>query len=304
MITVLCGGVGAARLLQALVDRGSASDLTAVVNVGDDLVLHGLSICPDLDTIAYTLAGMNNDELGWGLQNETWHVMDALTELGGEDWFRLGDRDLATHLYRSQRLGEGATKTEVTSEICRRLGVAVRLLPVSDATIATVFDTELGRLSFQEYFVRHRHAVRVSSITVQGAREASPTRETLHALRDAERIVIAPSNPLISIDPILQVGGVRALLSERRDDVMAISPIVGGAALKGPADQLLSQLGYEASCVGVADFYRGIVGTLVIDEVDADRADDVRERGMKVIVTSTVMAERENAQRLARAVLE
>jgi len=304
VITVLCGGVGAARLLQALVDRGSASDLTAVVNVGDDLVLHGLSICPDLDTIAYTLAGMNNDELGWGLQNETWHVMDALTELGGEDWFRLGDRDLATHLYRSQRLGEGATKTEVTSEICRRLGVAVRLLPVSDATIATVFDTELGRLSFQEYFVRHRHAVRVSSITVQGAREASPTRETLHALRDAERIVIAPSNPLISIDPILQVGGVRALLSERRDDVMAISPIVGGAALKGPADQLLSQLGYEASCVGVADFYRGIVGTLVIDEVDADRADDVRERGMKVIVTSTVMAERENAQRLARAVLE
>lgn len=304
MITVLSGGVGAARLLQTLVDHGPASELSAVVNVGDDLVLHGLSICPDLDTIVYTLAGLNNKELGWGLRDETWRVMDALTELGGEDWFRLGDRDLATHLYRSQRLGEGATKTEVTSELCQRLGVTVRLLPVTDATIATVFDTEVGRLSFQEYFVRHHHAVRVSSITVDGAPEASPTPETLRALHDAERIIIAPSNPLISIDPILQVSGVRELLSARRDDVWAVSPIVGGAALKGPADQLLIQLGYEASCVGVADFYRGIVGTLVIDEVDARRADEVRERGMKVIVTSTVMAESDNAQRLARAVLE
>jgi len=303
VIAVLSGGVGAARLLQALSDVLPPSEITAIVNVGDDLVLHGLTICPDLDTITYTLAGLNNDELGWGLRGETWRVMDELGALGGEAWFRLGDRDLATHLYRSQRLSEGATKTEVAAELCAKVGVLVRLLPVTDDVVATQFDTEVGRLNFQEYFVRHHHGVEVSAIDIVGAREARLTDHVRDALQRATRIVIAPSNPLISIDPILQVPGVRDIVAQRRDDVVAVSPIVNGHALKGPADRLLAELGHDVSCVGVVDFYKGLVGTWVIDESDAELADAVRERDVRVIVTTTVMGDRDNARRLANAVL-
>ncbi|HEY5010085.1 MAG TPA: 2-phospho-L-lactate transferase [Acidimicrobiales bacterium] len=303
MITVLSGGVGAARLLDALRHAVEPNELTAIVNVGDDLTMHGLTICPDLDTIMYTLAGLNNQELGWGLQGESWRVMDELDALGGEAWFRLGDRDLATHLYRSQRLSNGATKTQVTRELCERLGVEVRLLPVTDDPVATCFDTELGRLSFQEYFVRHHHGVAVSAIHVEGVDEATATDDVVTALRTASKIVLAPSNPLISIDPILRIPGVRDVLEERRDAVVAVSPIIDGRALKGPADRLLAELGHEVSCLGVVDFYKGLVGTWIIDEADAARADDVRDRGVHVIVTTTIMAERENAARLAAAVL-
>ena len=303
MITVLSGGVGAARLLRALSDVTDPAGLCAVVNVGDDLVLHGLSICPDLDTIAYTLAGLNNDELGWGLAGETWRVMSELDALGGEAWFRLGDRDLATHLYRSERLARGATKTEVTAELSARWGVTVRLLPVSDDPIATFFRTTLGRLSFQEYFVRHHHAVAVSSIEFFGVREARPGPDVLEALETASRIVIAPSNPLISIEPILRVPGVRDVLERRRNDVVAVSPIIDGTALKGPADRLLGELGHEVSCVGVADYYSGLVGTWIIDEADAHRAREFEERGLAVRVTTTIMSQPGAAERLATAVL-
>jgi LPPG:FO 2-phospho-L-lactate transferase len=303
VITVLSGGVGAARLLAALSDTIDPSEITAVVNVGDDLTMHGLTICPDLDTIMYTLAGLNNRELGWGLQGESWRVMAELDALGGEAWFRLGDRDLATHLYRSQRLGQGATKSEVTSELCDRLGVRVRLLPVTDDVVATSFDTALGRMSFQEYFVRHHHDVAVTAIDIVGAEEATASAQVLEALRGASRIVIAPSNPLISVDPILRVRGVREALEHRRDDVVGISPIIAGQALKGPADRLLAELGHEVSCVGVLDFYKGLIGTWIIDEADAERADDVRSRDVNAVVTTTIMAEPENAARLAAAVL-
>jgi len=303
VITVLSGGVGAARLLDALRDAIEPSEITAIVNVGDDLIMHGLTICPDLDTIMYTLAGLNNHELGWGLAGESWRVMEELDALGGEAWFRLGDRDLATHLYRSQRLGDGATKTEVTTELCDRLGVRVRLLPVTNDALATTFDTELGRLSFQEYFVRHHHDVAVTAIDVVGANEATASTEVLEALREASRIVIAPSNPLISIDPILRVPGVRDLLEQRRDVVVGVSPIINGRALKGPADRLLAELGHEVSCLGVLDFYKGLIGTWIIDETDADRADEVRSRDVRVIVTTTIMSEADNDQRLSAAVL-
>ncbi|OYV66226.1 MAG: 2-phospho-L-lactate transferase [Actinobacteria bacterium 21-64-8] len=303
VICVLSGGVGAARLLQALSGVIEPRELRAVVNVGDDLVLHGLTICPDLDTIAYTLSGRHNDVLGWGLKDESWRVMDELDALGGEAWFRLGDRDLATHLYRSQRLGEGATKTIVTAELCAKFGVDVALLPVSDDPLATVFDTELGTLSFQEYFVRHRHDVVVHGVKVEGAASARVSAGARDALTTAARVVIAPSNPLISIDPILQVGDVRSLVRGRRDDVVAVSPIIAGAAVKGPADRLLGELGYAVSCVGVADFYGDMVGTWIIDEHDAEHADTLRERGHRVIVTTTLMHETANAHRLARAVL-
>ena len=299
MITVLSGGVGAARLLRALSDVVDPSELCAVVNVGDDLVLHGLTICPDLDTITYTLAGLNNDELGWGLRGESWRVMEELGALGGEDWFRLGDRDLATHLYRSQRLAQGATKTEVTRELTQRLDVAVTLLPVTDDTVATEFVTENGRLSFQEYFVKHHHDVVVRGVEIVGVKDATMTSEVARALRESQRIVIAPSNPVISIDPILQVPGVREILATRRDDIIAVSPLVGGAALKGPADRLMRELGYESSALGVADYYGDLVGTWVIDEVDAALADPIRHLGMSVEVTTTIMAEPESARRLA-----
>ncbi|HTT59362.1 MAG TPA: 2-phospho-L-lactate transferase [Acidimicrobiales bacterium] len=299
MITVLSGGVGAARLLRALSEVVDPSELCAVVNVGDDLVLHGLTICPDLDTITYTLAGLNNDELGWGLRGETWRVMDELGALGGEDWFRLGDRDLATHLYRSQRLAQGATKTEVTRELTQRLGVGVTLLPVTDDPIATEFVTEHARLSFQEYFVKYHHDVVVRGVEVVGATDALMTSDVARALRDARRIVIAPSNPVISIDPILRVPGVREILASRRDDIVAVSPLVGGAALKGPADRLMRELGHESSALGVADYYGELVGTWVIDDVDAALADPIRHLGMHVEVTTTIMAEPQNARRLA-----
>jgi LPPG:FO 2-phospho-L-lactate transferase len=303
VICVLSGGVGAARFLRALSNVLDPASITAVVNVGDDLVLHGLTICPDLDTITYTLAGLNNDELGWGLRGESWRVMDELDALGGEAWFRLGDRDLATHLYRSQRLSEGATKTQVTGELARHHSIAIRLLPVTDDVVATEFVTDEGRLSFQEYFVRRHHDVVVRAVEVVGASSARTTTEVIETLTQAERIIVAPSNPIISIDPILQVPGVRDILEARRDDVIAISPIINGAALKGPADRLLGELGYDVSVVGVVDFYKGLVGTWIIDTEDEILADSLRSRGVRVIVTTTIMAEPANARRLAEAAL-
>ncbi len=303
MFTVLSGGVGAARLLRALRLVVAERDLTAVVNVGDDLVLHGLTICPDLDTITYTLAGLNDEVAGWGLAGETWRVMDELGGLGGAAWFRLGDRDLATHLYRSQRLAEGATKSDVTRELCERLGVATRLLPVTDDAVETVFDTVEGPMSFQEYFVACRHDVEVKAVTVEGAAAARPAPGVVEALRGARRIVIAPSNPLISIGPILAVPGVADVLRARRRDVVAVSPLVGGKAIKGPAARLLRELGYDASNSGVADYYDGLIGALVIDEVDAGDAPGLRARGLDARVTTSVMTNDENSRRLATAVV-
>lgn len=272
------------------------------MNVGDDLTLHGLAICPDLDTIMYTLAEANNEELGWGLAGETWRVMQRLGELGGENWFALGDLDLATHLYRTQRLSLGATKTEVTRELATTFGLNVTLLPVSDDPIATEFDTALGPLSFQEYFVRHHHDVAVTSIHFRGAAAATLSPQARDALERSERIIIAPSNPLISIDPILHVPGVLDILQRRRDDVVAVSPLVGGAALKGPADRLMRELGHEVNSVGVARFYQGIIGTMIIDVVDADQADAVAATGCDVRVTTTVMVDEDHASALAEVV--
>jgi len=303
VITVLSGGVGAARLLKALSQHVDATELVAIVNVGDDLVLHGLTICPDLDTITYTLAGLNNEELGWGLTGESWRVMKELGELGGESWFGLGDRDLATHLYRSQRLSDGATKSEVADELRRHHGVGVRLLPATNDVVATTFETEIGTLSFQEYFVKHHHGVVVNAVVIEGADVAEPGPGVLEALEQATRIVIAPSNPLISIDPILRIPGVRDMLAQRRSDVVAVSPIINGAALKGPADRLLSELGHDVSATGVVDFYEGLVGTWIIDEQDAALADNIATRGVAVKVTTTIMADPHNASRLAEAVL-
>ncbi len=304
MITALAGGVGAARLLRGMVEVIDPGELTAVVNVGDDTELHGLHIAPDLDTVLYTLADAINPETGWGLAGETWRVMESLGRLGGITWFNLGDQDLATHCYRTQRLTEGAALGLVTAELARSFGVGVRLLPVTDDRLRTRLTLADGReVGFQEYFVKLRHDVAVTSVRFDGAEEARPGPGVLTALSEAETIVLCPSNPVVSIDPLLAVPGVRSALEARRDRIVGVSPIVAGAALKGPADRLLREMGFASTAAGVARWYAPWVGTLVIDEADADLAGAVEAEGVRCIVAPTVMSDVPRAAALARVVL-
>jgi len=304
VITVLAGGVGAARLLVGLARAVPPERVTAVVNTGDDTVLHGLHVSPDLDTVTYTLAGAVNPSTGWGLDGESFVAMDALDRYGGLTWFRLGDRDLATHLYRAGRLADGATLSTVTREIADAWGVVPRLLPMSDDPVRTRIELASGdEVEFQEYFVKLRHAVAVRSVRFDGAAVAAPAPGVIDALRDAALVVVAPSNPVVSVGPILSVPGIAAALVARRDRVVAISPIVAGAALKGPADRLLSELGGEASVVGVARVLRDVAGTLVIDEADRELAPEVEAAGMRCVVTTTVMRTAEISRGLALDVL-
>lgn len=306
MIAVLCGGVGAARMLGGLVQVREEAEIAAVVNTGDDTVMHGLYICPDLDTITYTLSGSVNPETGWGLAGESWQAMDSLERLGGRDrtWFRLGDRDLGTHLYRTGRLAEGASLSQVTAEIARAFGLGLQLLPMTDDPVRTVLRrVGGGELAFQEYFVRHRHEVAVEAVFFVGARRARPTAQVLEALERADQVVVAPSNPVVSIGPILSLPGVRELLAARRSSVVAVSPIVGGTALKGPADRLLVELGGQASPAGVAERLTEVAGSLVIDEVDAAWKKAVEAAGMRAVVAPTVMSDPGRARHLAQVVL-
>lgn len=304
MITVLAGGVGAARMLRGLATVTDPGTVTAVVNTGDDTVLHGLHVSPDLDTVSYTLAGWSDDQRGWGLADETWTVMDQLQRLDGETWFRLGDRDLATHLYRTHRLSEGASLTEVTAELAARMKLPVRLLPMSDDPVRTRVMLERGsEVGFQHYFVALQHAVAVRSVRFDGAEQAQPAPGVLDALRRADKVVICPSNPVVSIAPILAVPGVRQALAERRADTVAVSPLVGGAALKGPADRLMRELGHDASSAGLARIYRDVAAVLVVDEADAADEPAVVTEGMRCVVTPTVMHDAQRAAALARTVL-
>jgi LPPG:FO 2-phospho-L-lactate transferase len=311
-VTVLCGGVGAARFLRGLLEVVDPGCVTAVVNTGDDTVLHGLAISPDLDTIVYTLAGAIDPERGWGLAGESWRAMEALARyvavrplgsLAAPDWFNLGDTDLATHFYRTARLAEGATLTEVTAEIARAWQIGLTVLPMTDDRFRTIVQLEGGaEVSFQDYFVRLRHAVPVSGIRFDHA-GAQLTGAAGAAVDDGEVVVIAPSNPIVSIGPLRALPTLDARLTRRRDSVVAISPLVGGAALKGPADRLMAELGSAATVVGVARLYAEIAGTLVIDEADADLAPEVEAEGLRCIVTDTVMSRPGVGAALARACL-
>ncbi len=304
LVTVLAGGVGAARLLSGLVQVVEPARVTVVVNTGDDTELHGLCISPDLDTITYTLAGVANPETGWGLAGETWAAMEALSRFGDGAWFRLGDRDLGTHLHRTGRLRAGASLTEVTGEIARGFGLALRLLPMSDDPVRTRVVLADGReVEFQEYFVRLRHAVPVSAVRFEGVEVARPAPGVVEALEGAEAVLVAPSNPVVSIGPILALPPVAALLSARRSSVVAVSPIVAGAALRGPADRLLAELGEEATALGVARRLAPYVGTLVVDEADAGLAEAIDELGVRCVVTDTVMRSPEVAAELCRTAL-
>ena len=304
MITALAGGVGAARMLSGLLAEVPANEITAVVNTGDDLVLHGLHISPDLDTVMYTLAGAINPDTGWGLAGETWRVMESLGRLGGVTWFNLGDQDLATHLYRTQRLSEGASLTEVTADLYASFDVGIRALPVTNVPLRTRLQLVDGpEVAFQEYFVHRHHDVAVSAVRFEIAPDAVPGPDVLAAIVDADVVVVCPSNPVVSIGPLLAVPGVADALGARRDDVVGVSPIVAGAALKGPADRLLTELGSEPSVVGVARWYAAWMGTLVIDRADAHLAAAVEAEGVRCVVTDTVMATPERSAALARAVL-
>jgi LPPG:FO 2-phospho-L-lactate transferase len=304
MITALAGGVGAARLLRGMVEVVPASDITAIVNTGDDTDLHGLHISPDLDTVMYTLADAINPETGWGLAGESWRVMESLGRLGGVTWFNLGDQDLATHLYRTQRLGEGARLGEVTAELTGSFGVGVRLLPVTDDPLRTRVQLADGpEVGFQEYFVRLRHDVAVASVRFDGAGLAAPGPGVLEAIDTGEHVVVCPSNPVVSIGPLLAVPGVADHLEARREQVVGVSPIVAGAALKGPADRLLVEMGFESSVVGVARWYARWLGTLVIDEADAALAGAVEAEGVRCLVAPTVMSDLGRSSELARTVL-
>jgi len=313
VITVLCGGVGAARFLAGLVQVVAPASITAVVNTGDDTVLHGLAISPDLDTVTYTLAGAIDPERGWGLGGETWAAMGALERYGAVKpetssaagtWFSLGDRDLATHLYRTHRLAEGASLSTVTAEISRAWGVGVHLVPMTDDPVRTMVDVAgEGEIGFQEYFVGRRHAVPITGVRFAGADAARPAPGVLQAIETAEVIVVAPSNPVVSIGPLLAVAGVRERLVARRPDVVAVSPIIGGRALKGPADRMLGELGIPVSAAGVARWYRDVAGTLVIDTEDQALAAAVEEHGLRCVVTDTIMSTPEVAAALARVVI-
>jgi LPPG:FO 2-phospho-L-lactate transferase len=350
-VTALAGGVGAARMLRGLAAVVGQANLTAVVNTGDDMVLHGLYVSPDIDTVTYTLGGAANDETGWGLEKETWAVMDALRAFepaqgvatASLTWFNLGDRDLATHLFRTGRLAGGATLSQVTAEVAGRFGVQARLLPMTDSRVETRVTVQLGQLKrnfgglgavephegderqegderdelagkaemgsglveigFQEYFVGFRHGIEVKRIRFAGAEVARPAPGVLAAIAGAEVLVICPSNPIVSIGPVMAVPGIADAVAERRADVVAVSPIIAGRALKGPADRMLGELGYEASAVGVARLWAHLAATLVVDEQDAALAPQVEAEGMRCMIAPSIMSGPREAANLARAVL-
>lgn len=299
---VLAGGVGAARYLRGALEAFTPSSVAAVVNVGDDVTLHGLRVSPDLDTCTYTLAGAIDPERGWGLVDESWQAMAELGRYGGENWFGLGDRDLGTHLYRTGRLAQGASLTEVTAEVARAWGLGCRLLPVTDDPVETrVTLADGSEIGFQEYFVRLHHDVEVRSVRFAGVDQATPSPAALDVITTATTLVIAPSNPIVSIGPVLAVPGIAEAVGARRAHNVAVSPIIGGKALKGPADRMLRELGEESTVVGVARRYRDLAATLVVDEVDAHLVDEIEAVGMRAIAMPTIMSEPGVAAALARA---
>ena len=304
-VTALAGGVGGARLLVGL-QRAmpDPTALTAVVNTADDAVLYGVHVSPDVDIVTYWLAGMADTRRGWGLEADSFTVVETLRALSGEAWFSLGDRDLAVCLARTQRLAAGAPLSEVTAELARRLGVAARILPMSDDRVRTRVTTGDGRtLGFQEYFVRERTEPEVRSVLLEGIDRARAAPGVLEAIRTADRVIVCPSNPIVSVGPIVGLAGVRAELV-RHPDVVAVSPIVGGVALKGPADRMLASLGHESSAPGVARLYADFCTAFVVDEADRSAVGAVSAWGPRGVVLDTIMSDEAASERLAKELLE
>jgi LPPG:FO 2-phospho-L-lactate transferase len=302
-ITALAGGVGASKLLLGLYEETDPTFLTVIVNTGDDIVLHGLRISPDLDIVTYTLAGVVDQKKGWGLRAETFHALKHLAAFGCPNWFNLGDRDLATHIHRTALLADGKTLSQAADSIRIALGVKSRILPMSDSPIPTIIDSNEGPLHFQEYLVKRRTEPVVKGIRFAGVESAQPAPGVLEAIREADRILVCPSNPLISIGPILAVPQIRDQLRTNKEKVFAVCPIVGGKSLKGPSDKMLAQLGHDSTALGVAKLYADFTGTFVIDPADKSQSTAIASLGMKVAVLSTVMKNLSQKRKLARALL-
>jgi LPPG:FO 2-phospho-L-lactate transferase len=303
MICVLCGGTGAAKFLQGLQRVVSPAEITAVVNTGDDVVWWGLHVSPDVDSITYALAGILSRERGWGVEGDTFECHGRMRELGAPAWFSLGDRDLATHLHRTQWLKGGRTLTNVTGELCRRLGVQAKVLPMSDDPVETRVVTERGELSFQEYFVRERYGPVPFEVRYLGAEKAHPARGVLDCLTQAQLVIVAPSNPITSIGPILAIPGIRGTLRATPATVVGVSPIVGKIAVSGPAGELMRACGLEVSIRGVAQAYGDFLDVLVADEADREDAPRVEDLGIRVHLCRTIMHSEEDKVELARQVL-
>jgi LPPG:FO 2-phospho-L-lactate transferase len=303
-VSVLAGGVGAAKFIRGLVRVIPPEHLTVVVNTGDDEMFFGLHVSPDVDTVMYTLAGEVHPGQGWGLRDESFRVLEALTRFYGKPWFGLGDRDLATHLYRTDQLRAGKKLSDLTADISKRFGVKSRILPMSDDRVRT-FVKIRGRdaMPFQEYFVKGRARGLVEKIELRGIEEARPLPSVIDGIRTSATIILAPSNPFVSLGPIFGLRGVRDALASARDRVVAISPIVGGKTIKGPADKMLRGLGLEVSALGIARLYKDIVGTFVLDQVDRNYVEPIRELGMRVVATDTIMTTPAKSARLAGIIM-
>ena len=303
-VLALAGGVGGAKLAVGLQEVLPPGDLSVVVNTADDFDLWGLHICPDLDTVMYTLAGIANPETGWGIVDESFETLNMLGRYGEDTWFKLGDRDLATHVLRTDRLRSGETLTEITDRLSGALDLASAVLPMTDDPVSTMLDTPEGRLEFQEYFVRRGQKDEVLGVELRGIEDAGPTEAVLAAISGADAIIFCPSKPVVSISPILALPGMRRALALSRSPKVAVSPIVGGRALKGPADKMLLSLGHEVSSAGVAAIYAGLVDGMVVDTVDDDDRAGIEAIGMRVLVTDSVMREAGDRARLASETLE
>jgi len=302
-VTALAGGVGASKLLLGLYREMNPSLLTVIVNTGDDIELHGLKISPDLDIVTYTLAGVVDPRKGWGLRKETFHALEHLAGFGRAKWFNLGDRDLATHIHRTALLSEGRTLSQVAESIRLALRVKSRILPMTDSPVPTIIESNEAPLHFQEYLVKRRAEPVVKGIRFEGVESAAPAAGVLDAIRDADRVIVCPSNPLISIGPILAVRGVREELRANKGRVVAVCPIVGGKSLKGPSDKMLTQMGHKSTALGVAKLYADFTGTFVIDPADKSQSAAISALGMKVAILPTVMKSLAQKRVLARALL-
>ena len=297
-IVAFAGGVGGAKLADGLARCLPPENLTVIVNTGDDFEHWGLKICPDLDTVCYTLAGLANPETGWGRSGETFNTLENITRLGGDDWFRVGDQDLATHIERTRRLREGQTLSQITRDFCHAWGIGPTVLPMTDDHLATIVDTvEQGELAFQEYFVHQRCAPQVKGFRFDGAKTAQPAPGVLDAVRKADAVVFCPSNPWVSIDPIL------AVLPTLHSKIVAVSPIVGGQAIKGPAAKMFVELGVVPSALAVAKHYGASISGFILDAIDAHFADEIQKLGIQPLVTNTIMKTTQERQKLAQDVL-
>lgn len=304
MLTALAGGVGAARFLEGLAGVVPQEEITAIVNTGDDIELYGLHVSPDLDIVTYTLAGQVDEERGWGIRGDTFHCLEALAGLSYETWFRIGDRDLATHIHRTMLLKNGLTLSEATKKVRGAFGVGVNILPMTDHKVETKIRTDKDVVHFQEFLVKRGAADRVQGVIFEGVEEAEPAPGVLPSLMEAEAVIVCPSNPIVSIGTILAVHGVRDALRKTKARVVAISPIIGGAPVKGPADKLMGGLGIEVSATGVAGLYKDFVDVFIIDNVDVSERPRIEAMGMRVIVTNTLMRNISDKVQLARTVLD